>query len=987
MTRTESGRLQTSPRIPSSGSRSRAPPVPSVDLVTVADPLDTDSSVRHSRNASHSTTQTLAPAPRPGLRTKKSLPDLRLSHADILAERRTGTTLGGADDEPSQPGLPSLDGPLRRFREERVAGPARSVSDRGLLPPPQEESGAPSMGRSASAHLDVSPSGLLGQEGPARPSLQGRAPSFGAMSKVQRADEPGDLERNSGAYFRRLSMLPESTIAKTVPAALLRFAETIRGILFALSQVHSALRQFVVFAAQDRLPAPVARLMGSADSSMSTLINALDRFDSLSRRATPPTAIVRDVFVACRDSVGTFGALVTALQPQLAVLTASADVRYSRTLVLMLYGSVGEIASSWASVVPLLADLDDPSVATLVLQPPTPSATFDPSFPSSSSSSDGPALRLTRQRSTTRRHAGSFSVEDVALGANLPPADIPPVPALPGGPLIFDESVASGSYDPNGGATLRTRPTPGSAKSSMSSSQGGSGSRAPPPAPLSMPPQMGYEQMVQKAFEHPITPGGLFLGGGGGGSGDSRAPSRAGSISGSAGIPPMPPMPSSGSSSLAVSGAGASNGSGSSMAVPASFHPHRISRPVSTLNADETFVDTADSTVSIASDVYGMLLDSFEDPALASQFAAIGKRRLKELAELCKAGYDSTQRLQRAIERVRGDDARGRLKFATAEARRLGDASYEFVSVRRSLSLSPLCLSLTRRPHTDSKLVLAERDPCGQAHQGRQPRLCLLAADARGDRPAHARHARVCAPAHGVAHVVPACADDGGRGRGGGGRREQAGRGRGRCGGRRRTRGAAAGFCVARALRALESTLSFCTDRSRRAGGVVWVHRPCRRLIGSGGRRRRLSARLSVLTARRLHHQGAQRACTRSSSWTVPCSTTAQRPTLAVLSCRPSARANLRPPRPRQHPVRPVPARRAVKRRLEHLEQPASSSKVSLRCALSFLPLTSWSRGLRSAEGELERGLSELGAGRGPCTITLAPQRGWLVPAQQRATA
>ncbi|GAA5930929.1 hypothetical protein JCM3775_000755 [Rhodotorula graminis] len=676
MTRTESGRLQTSPRIPSNGPRPRAPPVPSVDPAAIPDSLDADSSIRHSRNASHSTTQTLAPAPRPGLRTKKSLPDLRLSHADILAERRTGTTLG--EDEPSQPDLPSLDGPLRRFREERVAGPARSATDRGLLPPPQEEGGATRMGRSASARLDISPSGLVGRDGLARPSLQARAPSFGATSTMQRVDEAGDLERNSGAYFRRLSMLPESTIAKTVPAALLRFAEAIRGILFALSQVHSALRQFVVFAAQDRLPAPVARLMGSADSSMSTLINALDRFDSLSRRGTPSMAIVRDVFVACRDSVATFGALVTALQPQLAVLTASADVRYSRTLVLMLYGSVGEIASSWQSVAPLLADLDDPSVATLVLQPPTPSATFDPSFPPSSSSSDGPAPRLARQRSTSRRHAGSFSVEDVALGANLPPADIPPVPALPGGPLIFDESVATGSFDANGGATLRTRPTPGSAKSSMSSSTGGSGSRAPPPAPLSMPPQMGYEQMVQKAFEHPITPGGLFLGGGG--SGDSRAPSRAGSISGSAGIPPMPPMPSSASSSLAVSAASAGSGSSSSMAIPASFHPHRISRPVSTLNADETFIDTADSTVSIASDVYGMLLDSFDDPALASQFAAIGKRRLKELAELCKAGYDSTQRLQRAIERVRGDDARGRLKFATAEARRLGDASYEFVS-------------------------------------------------------------------------------------------------------------------------------------------------------------------------------------------------------------------------------------------------------------------------------------------------------------------
>ncbi|BGP40629.1 RAM signaling network component [Rhodotorula kratochvilovae] len=667
MTRTESGRLQTSPRIPSSDSIPRTRTVQHIPAAPDALDAAADASIRHSRNASHSTTQTLAPAPRTGLRAKKSLPDLRQSHADILAERRTGTTL---EEEAPQPDLPALDGPLRRFREERPAGPAQSLSGRGT---PLPQGAAASIGRSESARAAGAPAAAIPRKGTAPPMLD-------ALGKGKRPEETGDLERSSGAYFRRLSMLPVSTIPKTVPLALLHFAEAIRGILFALSQVFSALRQFVVFASQDRLPAPVARLMGSADSSMSTLINALDRFDSLSRRGTPPTAIVRDVFVACRDSVAMFGALVAALQPQLAALTASADARYTRTLLLMLYGSVGEIVSSWSAVAPLLAGSDDPSLATLVLQPPTPSPTGGGGGDAGAQNhAEGPAPRLTRQRSTTRRHAGSFSVEDVQLGANLPPADIPPVPALPGGPLSFDEGAAS-SQDVNGGATLRTRPAL-SAKSSTSSA--GSAARAAPPPPLAMPPQMGYEQMVQKAFEHPITPGGLFHPVS---SGDSRAPSRAGSFSaqgGALGVPPMPPLPSSSAGSSLYTVSSTSSGStaaSSGGASAASYHPHRVSRPVSTLNADETFVDTADSTVSIASDVYGMLLDAFEDPAHAGQFAAIGKRRLKELAELCKAGYDSTQRLQRAIERVRGDDARGRLKFATGEARRLGDASYDFVS-------------------------------------------------------------------------------------------------------------------------------------------------------------------------------------------------------------------------------------------------------------------------------------------------------------------
>ncbi|GAA5841186.1 hypothetical protein JCM11251_003230 [Rhodosporidiobolus azoricus] len=708
MSRTESGRLNESLT-----RSTRATPVqPPIDLPFVTEDVPSsaaaiDPSIRHSRNASHSTTQSVAPSPRPGLRGKKSLPDLRQSHADILAERRTGTTL---EEEPPQPLVPSLEGSLKRLQEEgKHPGLAHTSSTRSVLlaqrsapvttgpssaPPPAESIVRSVSARPAPATSTSAPPPRQGtaplphQPQPPLPKFDLDPPSASKAKGGAAAAATGDFDRNSGAYFRRLSMLPVSTISKAVPAALLQFADAIRGILFSLSQIYTALRQFVVFASQDRLPAPVARLMGTADIAMSSLINALDRFDSLSRRGTPPQGIVRDVFTACRENVTVFGKLVGALQPQLKALTATADARYTRTLLLMLYGSMGEIATSWSAVAPFFADSDRSSATTLVLQPPTPSPQLEKA--SSTSPSDGGSgsgSRLTRQRSTTRRHAGSFSVEDVQLGAVLPPADIPPVPALPfameDGGLSTSTATTPSELSP---ATLRARP-PLAAKGSAASATSSNGSmsfsgRAPPPALLAMPPQLGYEEMAQKAFEHPVTPGvqGLFdrtVGGDG-----SRAPSRAGSISAPSGPLGTSTMASSTPSGFPISSA--------STAVPplpapvqqAFYRPHRESRPVSTLNADETFIDQAESTMAIASDVYGMLLDAFvDDTRVAEQFMTIssGRRKLKELTALCEAGNEVTGRLGRAVERVRGSDGRGRLKFLQTDAAELGTAAFEYV--------------------------------------------------------------------------------------------------------------------------------------------------------------------------------------------------------------------------------------------------------------------------------------------------------------------
>lgn len=749
MTRTESGRVKISPSTPSSATfpRTRVTPPstsqgPSPSVVS-ADTLEEDPSVRHSRNASHSTTQSLHPEARPGLRSKKSLPDLRQSHADILAERRTG-----AVPEEEKTPRPAAGGALRRLNHERPLGMVHSNSARAALPTQATIATAPP---TTSSTPVPPPTSLIPRSQSARPLPSATVkPSTaraiaaglnttiakvnfdGAKTKRAQVDNnaPG-FDRNSGAYFRRLSMLPTSTISKTVPVTLLEFADAIRGILFSLSQIYSALRQFVVFASQDRLPAPIARLMGTADGTMSDLINALDRFDSLSRRGTPSPNIVRDIFIACRESVTTFKQLVAALGPQLKSLIATADVRYTRTLLLMLYGSMGEIANSWNAVSPLLAEItsisDDPSLATLILQPPTPSPTLSSS--SSSRPKNGGPGTLYRARSKTRRHAGSFSVEDVQLGAVLPPAPVPDMPDFssenplnPGtAPHIQLSSSTSSLQDDssNGGGTIKARPT--------KANRG--------PGAITLPPSMGYRDMVMKAFEQPMTPGAGELNFSEPDGGTTSNGAGAGAASGGLGYPPATgTVTPSGSFSLPPS-----EGRG---------------RPVSTANADATFVDMAESTITIARSIYAMLLDSFDadydgdDDGSGVLMRELGPRRVKELTDLCILGNETTTKLRGALGRVRAPDSRGPLKFSPADAKRLGDEAYAFVQVSCDWGV------LDREQQLMLPSPFTDRHPFRQARQGHLARAWLRSSHSRRSRTAHHRHSRACQVApHG--HILP----------------------------------------------------------------------------------------------------------------------------------------------------------------------------------------------------------------------------------------
>lgn len=418
--------------------------------------LETDASrlSQHGRSESHSLAS--APASRRSLlRSKKSLPDLRQNHAQILDER-----LNDIEEQSQQEDAISIR-PKPRTRVRHVKTDSNASSSRGGspvsarpidgLPTPPRSAGGERQGPLSRSHLRVSSEdqdSLAPLPSPDNALTRSRS-RRAANGHANNANHPVSSERGmSGAYFKRLSMLPPSTISKAVPPSLLQFIEGIRGIFFALSQIHASLKNCVVSPAMDRLPAVFTKMMASADDAMGFLIDALDKFDSTTRRGLPETDVVKDVIETCRENLTIFSKLVTIVLNQSKTLFGPAsDIRYVRTLVLGLYGGMGEIAVSWESLGPLHGEIlawlkghGDLSPSTsLQLQPPTPSVEEDIFTPGPLTASSRPTSPVTTRGISSpkvspgglplpplsnrtplakaRRHAGSFSKYNQQIGA------------------------------------------------------------------------------------------------------------------------------------------------------------------------------------------------------------------------------------------------------------------------------------------------------------------------------------------------------------------------------------------------------------------------------------------------------------------------------------------------------------------------------------------------------------------------------------------
>ncbi|KAJ6547024.1 RAM signaling pathway protein-domain-containing protein [Mycena capillaripes] len=363
-------------------------------------PLPPDSTA-HARNASYASGIRNRDHGRP-LTGKKSMPDLRTAKLNFSAKKA--------------PELPAGAKNLSHNREDSFPSPISLRKD------------SDSSGSSSVVHRPFT-------KDPAQGSPTRAVPPLPSMA----------FERNS--YFRRLSKLPAATISNTLPKALLNLIDSARSILFAMCQVYQSLEHYTIYAPDDRLKSVLRKVLDPASADMMQLINALDQFDVTSRRTLPSHTICRGVVESCRDTVASFSKAVSVLSLQLRVISGADDVRYLRSMLLMLYGATAEVAVAWQGMIPLVETIR-PLLHPKAFPIPSPLPDYGgvpgsaPALGSQFLDGQSPPLPFRPhsttalgvngvKRAPTRRHAGSFSSKDVEIGKKLPSYD--DVPLMSGG--------------------------------------------------------------------------------------------------------------------------------------------------------------------------------------------------------------------------------------------------------------------------------------------------------------------------------------------------------------------------------------------------------------------------------------------------------------------------------------------------------------------------------------------------------------------------
>jgi len=358
---------------------------------------------QHGRNASFTGS---ARDRRPALFGKKSLPDLRAANMNDGVNKQA---IGGASKGVLAPDLLSQD-------EFSIPSPLSHRQDSS------SSSDGSSHFQSRKAYAQTPPTSA--------------SPTSGDVPRPV-----PEVERH--AYFKRLSALPSTAIINNLSSSLRSLVECARSLFFAVSQVYQALSHYITYTNDPQLSSVLKKVTDPAYTYMTQLNGALDRFDTICKKTTPPPSLCRALVESSRDTAAMFGKAIAMMSLQLNILASKDDDRYMRSLVLIFYGAMAEISSAWQSMVPHIEAIK-PHLSDRrrhhVVKPqsvPNPSPELLPSSaPPSYSPFNAPpphGIPIARSRPTqslgrtrtTRRHAGSFSSKDVEIGKSLPSYDLP----------------------------------------------------------------------------------------------------------------------------------------------------------------------------------------------------------------------------------------------------------------------------------------------------------------------------------------------------------------------------------------------------------------------------------------------------------------------------------------------------------------------------------------------------------------------------------
>ncbi|QSL65030.1 hypothetical protein MERGE_002334 [Pneumocystis wakefieldiae] len=155
-----------------------------------------------------------------------------------------------------------------------------------------------------------------------------------------------NVQRNTESYFKRFSALPE---AKRILLKSIEVIETSRGILFSLSQVYQGIRQYIVFCTDPSIKGTINLFLCTANIHIGALTNVLEEHETKDHCMEPSFVIS-----TCCACIEAFKQVIGAFHKHIKKITMKADIRYTRTLLLILYGATIEIRNSWMVLVSAL---------------------------------------------------------------------------------------------------------------------------------------------------------------------------------------------------------------------------------------------------------------------------------------------------------------------------------------------------------------------------------------------------------------------------------------------------------------------------------------------------------------------------------------------------------------------------------------------------------------------------------------------------------
>jgi hypothetical protein len=159
-------------------------------------------------------------------------------------------------------------------------------------------------------------------------------------------------EKESENYFLKLKNMSPS---EHLPMSDISLREASRNILYAFSQIHKALRQFANFTGNEKI---FCSELNKATTTIGQLSNTLSRFDMMALQSAPESELCGKLLNSCQENILCFKQLIDLLNKRLkGIIAQSTDnMRYSRTLLIMLNGSIADIKFAWENIQPLLND-------------------------------------------------------------------------------------------------------------------------------------------------------------------------------------------------------------------------------------------------------------------------------------------------------------------------------------------------------------------------------------------------------------------------------------------------------------------------------------------------------------------------------------------------------------------------------------------------------------------------------------------------------